>query len=276
MNTKILAVITACLMFFQLSAQENTELIPVEKNGKWGFVDRENREVIAAKYDDVGTFSEGLVAVALNSKVGFIDQAGIEIIPIMYDKEFTIKGRGMTMMKNIPLSDIQFSKGMVRVFLKGKWGYIDKEGNKVINFKYNLIDDFSESDEVYALAGTKWVIVDRKGNEKSVVYKNGMPVKFTFGVVSCTIVDFFSNRTEEGKTSINFISAETISNIQVGGRNTMEIGCYFISGGEEYRPINVSVGGISEKLLFDTSVEPEIVVFYEKYHPDEKVKIKCK
>ena len=43
---------------------------------------------------------------------GFVDQQGEVVIPLKYDEAG------------------EFHKGLVKVELKGKWGYIDKNGNE--------------------------------------------------------------------------------------------------------------------------------------------------
>ena len=85
-------------------------LARVELNGKWGYIDKEGKEVIPLKYDFAWSFSEGLACVGLNGKSGFIDKEGKEVIPFKYDDAGP------------------FSKGLALVRLNGKWGYIDKNG----------------------------------------------------------------------------------------------------------------------------------------------------
>ncbi|RLI97118.1 MAG: hypothetical protein DRO96_01495 [Candidatus Aenigmatarchaeota archaeon] len=51
-------------------------LARVEKNGKWGFIDKKGKVVIPLEYDDAGSFSEGLAWVKKNRKLGFVDKKG--------------------------------------------------------------------------------------------------------------------------------------------------------------------------------------------------------
>lgn len=41
----------------------------VKKAGKWGFINKEGKNVIPCQYDKVASFREGLVAVVKNGKV---------------------------------------------------------------------------------------------------------------------------------------------------------------------------------------------------------------
>lgn len=53
-------------------------LAAIERNGKWGFVDKTGKEVIPSIYKDVGDFSEGYAQVqrTWDGQWGFIDKNG--------------------------------------------------------------------------------------------------------------------------------------------------------------------------------------------------------
>lgn len=55
-------------------------LIAVCKNGKWGYVDLEGKEIIAPSYTDAKSFSNGLAAVSNGEYWGFIDSNGTLVI----------------------------------------------------------------------------------------------------------------------------------------------------------------------------------------------------
>lgn len=59
-------------------------LIAVCKDGKWGFVNNEGKEIIAPKYKDAKSFSNGLAAVSDGKKWGFIDVAGNLVIDYLF------------------------------------------------------------------------------------------------------------------------------------------------------------------------------------------------
>lgn len=59
-------------------------MIAVCKDGKWGFVDLEGKEIIAPKYKDAKSFSNGLAAVSDGEKWGFIDSAGNLVIDYLF------------------------------------------------------------------------------------------------------------------------------------------------------------------------------------------------
>ena len=55
----------------------NEELATVGINGRYGFIDKEGKEIIELKYDWIDDFHEGLAAVGLDNKYKFIDKRGI-------------------------------------------------------------------------------------------------------------------------------------------------------------------------------------------------------
>src|ERR1041384_2177978 len=67
------------------TAQATQNLYPVEKDGKWGYIDATGKLVIQPQYDCTFPFSEGLAAVCVGNKIGYIDTAGKLIIQPQYD-----------------------------------------------------------------------------------------------------------------------------------------------------------------------------------------------
>ena len=118
----------------------------VRIDGKWGFVDRTGKEIVAAKYSTVEDFSEGMAAVRADKKWGFVNREGKEIVPLQY-------------------SEVKpFCEGCAAVSLKDLWGFVDMEGKEIIPLKYDDILDFSEGLAGVALS-KKWGYVDKTGTE---------------------------------------------------------------------------------------------------------------
>lgn len=64
---------------------EEVSLYPYkDKNEKYGYMDSEGKKIIEAIYDDVYFFQEGLAAVNKDGKYGFIDKNSTEILPFEY------------------------------------------------------------------------------------------------------------------------------------------------------------------------------------------------
>ncbi len=100
--------------------------IKISKNGKWGFVDRQGKEVIKPIYDNVFYFNEELCCVEKDELFGFIDREGNEIISIQYD------------------CACSFSEGLACVYKKDLCGYIDKQDNVIIEFKFDAGTPFEQ------------------------------------------------------------------------------------------------------------------------------------
>lgn len=62
----------------------NDGLCAVKRNGKWGFVNKENEQIIPCRYSDTAEFCEGFAAVCKNGKWGFVNTQGKEVIPCSY------------------------------------------------------------------------------------------------------------------------------------------------------------------------------------------------
>ena len=52
----------------------------VEKNGRWGFIDRKGRETVRPQYQDVLAYGESRAAVKRDGRWGFIDTTGKETV----------------------------------------------------------------------------------------------------------------------------------------------------------------------------------------------------
>ena len=55
-------------------------LSAVQKDGKWGFIDKQGNTIIDFKYNSCSNFSEGLAQVNINNKIGYINENGKVII----------------------------------------------------------------------------------------------------------------------------------------------------------------------------------------------------
>ncbi len=114
-------------------------LFPVEKDDKWGFIDRTGKIVVPLQFASANDFHEGLALVTANGKKLFIDAAGRVVITPQFDiiHDFS---EGLAAVnvgeKRIP------NLGLISN--PGKWGYIDKAGKLVLPLKFTHAEDFSE------------------------------------------------------------------------------------------------------------------------------------
>jgi hypothetical protein len=129
------------LLFNLLQAQQ---LLPVEINNKWGFINGEGKMVIAAQYEMPIDFNENGLAIAVkNQRYGIINQQGVEVMPPSY--------QGLMWLSNTLLS---YRKDNV-------WGVINLKAQEIIPAQFleiALADNYihaysSHHHSIFNLAG---------------------------------------------------------------------------------------------------------------------------
>lgn len=98
-----------------------SDLIAVERNGKWGYVNKEGKEIISFSYDTAGTFNNGLAPVSLNGKSWYINENGKKAFSAEYDSASDFIGTIAYVSKN------------------NKYGLIDTSGKLIFQFEYDSI-----------------------------------------------------------------------------------------------------------------------------------------
>lgn len=150
----IFAIVAIYLLFnliggsdYDTERRYSCDRAAVEKDGKWGFIDKDDKLVVALKYDEVKNYDGGYAAVSVNGKWGFVNKNGEEVVPLKYDDAGT------------------FHYGPARVKLNEKWGFIDLKGKEIVPTKYDKVRDFSLYRAAVRFDG-KWGFVDNKGKLK--------------------------------------------------------------------------------------------------------------
>jgi hypothetical protein len=207
------------------------KLVETQLNSKWGLIDTTGKVVVLPKFQSIfqRAASNGLICVELNDMKGFIDTNGKQVLPFIYKTLFGFNDDGWALVsikesyellfidktgkivlkpkqKNIESID-EFSEGLapIQIGINGKYGYINKSGNMVIQPQffsvssfYNGVAEFGESDDAFGLidkTGKKIVpakynsilqlddgnFVVEKENKYGVIDKKGvsiLPIKF--------------------------------------------------------------------------------------------------
>ncbi len=112
-----------------ISFLENTkqQILKLEQQRKrYGLLDTLGNMRIKLLYDEIGQFSNNLLAVKKQGLWGFVDQAGKLVVPCQY--------RAVR----------AFQEGFAAVKQSSKWGVIDRTGRTRIDFKYTRIGDMQE------------------------------------------------------------------------------------------------------------------------------------
>ncbi len=118
------------------------------KNGKFGLMDRNFKELIPAKYNQTSFYSNGLFVVESNGKWGAVDRNDKTIIPFEYESLGAVDEAGMIMASKASLS-----------------GYIDKTGKVIVPLTfYNLFPYQENFAKFLDKASEKYGVIDRRGN----------------------------------------------------------------------------------------------------------------
>ncbi len=146
----------------------------------WGWINRENRLVIPAEYDDARDFSEGLAAVNYKGKWGYVDTLGNRVIPPRFAEARSFH-EGFAAVKNFegkmafidrtghPITD--FSYLGLRSFLHGRapaklesgWGYLNSSGKLVVPARYSAVWPFHTKKIARVKLGEKYKFIHRDG-----------------------------------------------------------------------------------------------------------------
>jgi hypothetical protein len=123
-----------------------TNLYPVKKDGKHGFINRQGQVIIDFEFDYAFPYSEGLAQIFYQGKCGFIDLQGNLVIPPQF-----VYARA-------------FSEGRAAVTMNEGIGYIDYSGEIVIPPQYFSAFDFENGlSRVQPTADFVHKFIDRSG-----------------------------------------------------------------------------------------------------------------
>lgn len=103
----------------------NEGVAAAKKHNKYGFIDKSNKIAVPFKYDEVEDFANGLAVVGINEKYGIINKVGEEIVPLIYDEIGTTKNK------------------FIAVGLNEKYGFIDNRGKLVVGLEYDAVGYFN-------------------------------------------------------------------------------------------------------------------------------------
>jgi hypothetical protein len=118
------------------------------KNGKFGLMDRNFKELIPAKYNQTSFYYDGLFVVETGGKWGAVDRNDKTIIPFEYESLGAVDEAGMIMA-------IKGSLG----------GFIDKTGKVIVPLTfYNLYPYQENFAKFLDKASEKYGMIDRMGN----------------------------------------------------------------------------------------------------------------
>lgn len=134
---------------------------------KWGFVDLNGNEIIDCKFNNVGSFKEGLAPVCLNQKWGFINKEGFVVISPKFEAVRQFSEGLAAAYQEVPNLDSNIKQKLF------KWGFIDLNGKTIIPFIY---DGYSLSYEEFipgCASFKKGLVRVQKGGKGCTINKEG-------------------------------------------------------------------------------------------------------
>lgn len=165
-----------------INITEDTELYMIFKyeKGKFksGFLDKNGAVVIEPKYEFATDFFEGVAYVKNNNTGYLIDKNENKLCKVkgdyigfseglwlmqINDKYKYIDKNGDIIIESKFDACFNFSEDLARVKSNEKWGYIDKNGDLVIEPKFDFCWDFTEELAAVKLEN-KWGYIDKKGD----------------------------------------------------------------------------------------------------------------
>lgn len=150
----------------------------VTNNGKVGILNDEGKAEVDFKYDIIQRIDDTNTMQAIDSENNIVDiydenskicvsmkEASIytesDYIKILSntDRKYVNNSGKVLSNKEIFTSNTLFANSV-----EGKWGFVDKDGKVVVEYKYDMVTEFNS----YGFAGVKlndvWGVVDRSGN----------------------------------------------------------------------------------------------------------------
>lgn len=162
----------------------NEDLLPVQNNGKWGFVNIKTKKTqVEPAYDDVGFFKDGFAPICIDKKWGMIDAKGNMIVAPKY------------------LLDFHFFGDFAIAFEGGSWQYGYNGGREVLNTNCKIIN--KKGHEV--VSDCKWI--ERTGINTFTLRKNenGKTIKMVkqfIALPDCIVV------IEDGEYSKGYLTSK--------------------------------------------------------------------
>lgn len=160
----------------------------VSSENKFGFIDLNGKEVIPTKYDYVSNFSNGLAEVRLKTEVYYIDRSGSRFSkftdfddiedPYGFNGHVIEKDGRMGYMDSerrlvVPTiyeNICRLEEGVFMVINKEKYGFINFQGEKITDIKYDGVIEYEPSDKdknglIGVCLNNKWGFINTLGEE---------------------------------------------------------------------------------------------------------------
>lgn len=130
----------------------------IHKYGKYGFIDKTGKIIVAPIYDYVMPFSGGLAAVRIGTNWGFIDKTGKQVVPLKFHSVRPFS-EGLAMVSAPVPQNVDNGDS----YEEYRYGFIDTKGNWVVSPQYTSANSFSEGVASVSKEWSKWGFIDKTG-----------------------------------------------------------------------------------------------------------------
>lgn len=132
----------------------------VQQDGLYGYIDTTGKVVISFQYEDAYNFDGGYAVVAIGESWGIIDKTGKYIVNPQYD----VGAAGLNpWLLSVLLEGADYKTVLIPVSKNDKYGYIDINGNTVIELQFDYASTFYDCGYAYVRNGEKYGIIDKEG-----------------------------------------------------------------------------------------------------------------
>ncbi len=241
---------------------KNENLYPINDKNGGGYINKSGLIVIEQKYNFVSRFVDNYaIAQSKNSKYGIIDKRGDVVIDFQYDEldnlseDFVFYKENnkygyidiVNKAKSEPIFDKtkKFKEGLSAVCIKGKWGFINKKGEYIVNPQYYDVSNFSGglasvSNSIYKTAG----YINKKGKTVLSFKDNSLEPKEFYGGLAPVISENDKACSYINKKGKIIIDSKKISPVNIYCGNFYEgLAVFYIDN----NPREITTGYIDKK-----------------------------
>lgn len=196
---------------------------------KMGIQTADGNIIIPAVYDFIALPSDGLFTVTEGGYTAYFDEAGNEVVP--FSNKYESYGN--------------FTEGVARVMLNGKWGFINKTGEQVIPLQFHFTEEFANGRAIVRNEKDLHGAIDEQGN---LVVGYRFPVLMNFERGYAKFGDFKTWGLIDKQGAI--VVPQIYIHIGHVYRNTVTVQ---VLEGEEYKEGELTIGG---EVVWNNNLDP--------------------
>ena len=139
------------------------DVLKVQKDGKYGLIDIDGKEILNAEYEQIETLKglENSILVKKDSKIGLVNKRGATII----NPEYT----------SIEKFDKDYKKGYITIDQDKKYGLVTYAGSPILENKY---------EKILPIYGENYFVIEEKGEQKVINAKGEDVLKDGFDKIT--------------------------------------------------------------------------------------------